>query len=68
MTDYHGFTLWLKRPYGKISLKNPEPIFENSLIKEQMNDIIKYRTIEYYRRRYRHSRQRKEQKCTNSKQ
>lgn len=48
--------------------KNLEPIIGNPVIEDQMNDIIKYQTMEYYRRRYRNSRQRKEQKCTNSKQ
>jgi hypothetical protein len=35
--------------------KDLEPVIGNLVMKEQMRDIIEYRTIEYYRRRYRYN-------------
>ena len=35
--------------------KDLEPVIGNPVMKEQMRDIIEYRTIEYYRRRYRYN-------------
>lgn len=34
-----------------------EAVMRNGVMREQMRDIIEYRTVEYYRRRYRDSRQ-----------
>lgn len=46
--DAEGYAIALR--------KDLEPIIGNLVIKEQMKDIIEYRTMEYYRRRYRDTR------------
>ncbi len=43
-TDAEGYVIALKEEL--------KPIIGSIVIKEQMKDIIEYRTMEYYRRRY----------------
>ena len=43
--DLQGYAIALR--------KDLEPVINDRMVKEQMKDIIEYRTMEYYRRRYR---------------
>ena len=43
--DLQGYTIALR--------KDLEPVVHSRVMKQQMRDIIEYRTMEYYRRRYR---------------
>ena len=45
--DAEGYAIALR--------KDLEPVIGNSVMKEQMKDIIEYRTMEYYRKRYRYN-------------